>query len=223
MNEKDIWIFYSLLEKGISVCSDDLSNMPLSAFDIQRIRRMRKTEDRNRSIAGRLLLQKAITSLNISEDAICTIEWDQLKKPFIHAIYPLQFNISHSGQCVVCALTTGKVGVDIEKMDCHVDINDFADVFSNKELDSIDAFSSPYRQFYKLWTLKESVLKAKGTGFLTFPIEVQTLENPVQIDGERFFTHHDFINDYSLSVATLFPVENIHLKRINLSEQQKSL
>lgn len=182
MKEGDIWVFYMYVDKEIS----DLTEIPLSVFDLRRIGRMRRMEDRERSIAGRLLLQHAIMNLNIYKNTVCTIEWDKFKKPFIKSIYPLQFNISHSGQCVVCALTYGKVGVDIEKMDYRIDIDDFANVFSKKELDFIYAVSTPYRQFYKLWTLKESILKAKGTGFLTSPIEVLTLENPVKINEDFF-------------------------------------
>ena len=89
-------------------------------------------------------------------------------------------------------------------------------VFSEKELDFIYAVSTPHRQFYKLWTLKESILKAKGTGFLTSPIEVLTLENPVKINEDFFYTHHTFMNDYSLSVAASFPAKNIYLSRIKL-------
>ncbi len=212
MKEGDIWVFYTYVDKGIS----DLTEIPLSVFDLSRIGKMRRIEDRERSIAGRLLLQHAIMNLNISKDAVCAIEWDKFKKPFIKSIYPLQFNISHSGQCVVCALTSGKVGVDIEKMDYRIDIDDFANVFSEKELDFIYAVSTPHRQFYKLWTLKESILKAKGTGFLTSPIEVLTLENPVKINEDFFYTHHTFMNDYSLSVAASFPAKNIYLSRIKL-------
>lgn len=216
MKEGDIWIFYAYVDNRTSACLNQFTEALLSVSDMHRIGKMRKAADRVRSIAGRLLLQHAITNLNISKDAICTIEWDKFKKPFIKAIYPLQFNISHSEQYVVCVLTSGKVGIDIEKMDCGVDINDFETVFSKKELDFIYTFSTPYRQFYKLWTLKECILKAKGTGFLTSPIKIRTLENPVKIDGDCFYTHHTFMNDYSLSVATLFPVKNIYLKRIKL-------
>ena len=208
MREEDIWVFYTYVDKGIS----NLAEIPLSSFDLYRIEKMRKTEDRER----RLLLQYAIMNLNISKDAICTIEWDKFKKPFIKSIYPFQFNISHSGQCVVCALTSGRVGIDIEKMDYRIDINDFAYVFSQKELDFIYAGSTPYRQFYKLWTLKECILKAKGTGFLTSPIEVMTLENPAKIRGECFYTYHTFMNDYSLSVAVSIPSKKIYLSRIEL-------
>ena len=70
--------------------------------------------------------------------------------------------------------------------------------------------------FYKLWTLKECVLKAQGTGFLTSPIEVLTLENPVRISGDCFYTHHTFMNDYSLSVAASIPSKNVYLSRIEL-------
>lgn len=218
MTERDIWIFYSFISKERSVSLIELIDIPLSVFDVHRIEKMRKTEDRNRSIVGRLLLQKAMENLNISKDAIYTIEWDKFMKPFIKVIYPFQFNISHSEQCVVCALTSGKVGIDVEKIDCGIDINDFEGVFSKKELDCIYAFSTPYRQLYKLWTLKECILKAKGTGFLTSPTKIRTLDNPVKIDGESFYTHHTFMNDYSLAVATPFPAKKVHLRRISLSE-----
>ena len=63
MREEDIWVFYTYVDKVIS----NLAEIPLSVFDLCRIEKMRRKEDRERSLAGRLLLQHAIMNLNISK------------------------------------------------------------------------------------------------------------------------------------------------------------
>jgi 4'-phosphopantetheinyl transferase len=74
------------------------------------------------------------------------------------------FNISHSGNKVVCILGDHrKVGIDIEEMR-HTDIDDFKDQFSSREWHMIKSARDPLITFYEYWTAKECILKADGQG-----------------------------------------------------------
>ena len=97
--------------------------------------------------------------------------YSPLGKPFLASdIYKkqLHFNLSHSGDYALCALTLNRsIGIDLEYM-CYVpDMETMSDYFfSLKEKDLILSLSPYMRQqaFFNLWTLKEAYLKATGKG-----------------------------------------------------------
>jgi 4'-phosphopantetheinyl transferase len=78
----------------------------------------------------------------------------------------LQFNIAHSHNMVVCAITLeNEIGVDVEKVSGP--ILDIAErFFAVGELEYIAKCESEGRSrtAYKIWTLKEAFIKAKGLG-----------------------------------------------------------
>ena len=80
------------------------------------------------------------------------------------------FNISHSGDYAVLALSDGRVGIDVEKIR-PVDFKIAEACFHGKELESFN-FDPDKRpeNFYRLWTLKESFIKAVGQG-LSYPLK----------------------------------------------------
>ncbi|MCC2626346.1 MAG: hypothetical protein K0R14_2219 [Burkholderiales bacterium] len=78
------------------------------------------------------------------------------------------FNITHCYNQVVLGIYRGNdyaIGVDIEHIDSKINIDEMAPmVFSKSERKFID--NSP-ANFFKLWTKKEALIKALGTGFAT--------------------------------------------------------
>ncbi|MDE0310423.1 MAG: 4'-phosphopantetheinyl transferase superfamily protein [Acidiferrobacterales bacterium] len=87
------------------------------------------------------------------------------------------FNLSHSGMHGLIAFASeGRVGVDVEE---RIDSNDFDGigkiVFGEQEqteLSSRQVREKPHF-FYTLWTLKEALIKALGTGFSLDPSRFQ--------------------------------------------------
>lgn len=81
---------------------------------------------------------------------------------------PLQFNLSHSGDLAVYAVTLSReIGVDIEWMDPKIAAEPLAArFFTPGECDVLAALSghAQTRAFYQLWTRKEAYLKALGLG-----------------------------------------------------------
>ena len=76
----------------------------------------------------------------------------------------IDFNIAHSGDYIVCAVSKDtKLGVDIEKIRI-VNIDDFTIGFRDEELNEIKKHESPVEHFFSLWTQKEAVSKANGKG-----------------------------------------------------------
>jgi 4'-phosphopantetheinyl transferase len=81
---------------------------------------------------------------------------------------PLQFNLSHSAQSVVCAVTrAGPVGVDVETSLPDSGLLGMAEhYFAGAELETVQSLSGERQQlmFARIWTLKEAYIKARGEG-----------------------------------------------------------
>jgi len=78
---------------------------------------------------------------------------------------PPCISISHSGSMVACALSrSGRVGVDIERARAARPIAAIADsVFGPDEQERVARQGAA--EFYRIWTLREALAKATGTGF----------------------------------------------------------
>lgn len=91
------------------------------------------------------------------------IDYTSYGRPFI-VNSKLDFNISHAGEYLVLAIIdSSKVGIDIEECDNSINPAELGSiVFSSVEQELID---NDINKFFKLWTKKEALIKAHGTGF----------------------------------------------------------
>jgi 4'-phosphopantetheinyl transferase len=91
-----------------------------------------------------------------------------------HAASGLQFNLSHSGDLAVLAVTYGRpVGVDVEQVRPLTDALAIARRFFTPEETAWLSAASPAdlgTRFFRLWTRKEAVIKAVGRG-LWMPLD----------------------------------------------------
>jgi len=93
---------------------------------------------------------------------------DQGGAPFLESgdgTRPPFISISHSAAMVACALCrSGRVGVDIEHARAARPIAAIAEsVFGPDEQDRVARHGAA--EFYRIWTLREALAKATGTGF----------------------------------------------------------
>jgi len=88
------------------------------------------------------------------------------KPRLVRAPLPLDFNLSHSGDWMVCAVSAGTpVGVDIELDNSSRNVMRLSRrFFSPAETADIEALPEDARRerFYDYWTLKEATVKAFG-------------------------------------------------------------
>lgn len=97
-------------------------------------------------------------------------------KPYFPSRPDCQFNISHSGDLLVCALARYPVGVDIQTVKPHSQ-RLLDRVCSEAERAWLRGYNDDPAAFAKLWTLKESRCKQSGRG-LTMPISQLTIPLP---------------------------------------------
>ncbi len=91
-------------------------------------------------------------------------------KPYIIPSRDLYFNLSHSGDYIVCACSDKEVGVDIERI-ATARMQVARRFFHPEEIKMLDGLSGDRQDhcFFSYWAVKESFLKYKGTG-LTKPL-----------------------------------------------------
>lgn len=97
-------------------------------------------------------------------------------KPFLKAYPQLHFNISHTKGLVVCSLGDEEMGIDVEWIrPFHERILQKA--LSPRELSHLKGLSPEERMeyFFRIWTLKESYVKALGCG-ITAPFTELSFE-----------------------------------------------
>ncbi len=88
-------------------------------------------------------------------------------KPYLTERSDIYVNWSHSGDYVVCVVSDREVGIDLQKMDREPGENLFRKALTETERKSCEGMISEdrKRRFYEYWSIKESFLKALGTGF----------------------------------------------------------
>jgi 4'-phosphopantetheinyl transferase len=92
-------------------------------------------------------------------------EENRYGKPSLRGAARLQFNLSHSGDWCVCAVSESAVGIDVEQI--RQQELDWADkLLADDEKAELLALTGYDRlkRFYEIWTLKESYVKALGRG-----------------------------------------------------------
>ena len=99
-------------------------------------------------------------------EALQFSEGEHGKPRLVNAGRPLEFNLSHSGDWLVCAVTAGTtVGVDLER--CRPErasMKVARRFFREQEAALLEKSSdaSMVEHFYDFWTLKEAAIKARG-------------------------------------------------------------
>src|SRR3990167_11472681 len=174
----------------------------LSADEKERAARFHGVLTRERYIVARALLRKILhLYIEISPEKI-VFSYSEKGKPFLsnnaHALY---FNVSHSHDRMICALSTeSEIGVDIEKMELDFKENIAKRFFSKEEYAQIENLPKEERvtAFYRIWSRKEAVIKAFGAG-LFVPMGDKTCH------VENFSVHPD----YQAAFATFQPVDAV--------------
>lgn len=156
-----VWFWRTDFEEGR--CTE-LAAM-LSPTERAAAARFRFPRDRTRALvshAGLRLLLGAY--LGVSPESV-PLEAGGSGKPRLAGVNALSFNLSHSGAYAAAVFSRGReVGIDIEQIHPAVAWRDIAGrFFSAEERTWLDSQASA-EAFFRLWTLKEAVVKAVGTG-----------------------------------------------------------
>ena len=198
------------LTAGISGFDLDRISSRLTSERRERISKFVRKEDVQRSVLAELMLRQTILeSLGLSDKEI-SFGANPYGKPFLVGIGDFYFNLSHSGEWVVCVTDHAPVGIDIE-MIRPVEYNIARRFFSSAEYGDLMAKNEAERlhYFFSLWTLKESYIKARGKGFAipfdSFSIRIDEVGNVrLEMDdmpGGWFFKRYGIDHRHKMAVC----------------------
>ena len=122
----------------------------------EKLNRVKSLKAKNESILVWHLLCNALSSMGITDFDII---YGENGKPFLAGI-PLCFNLSHTDNLVCCAVGKSDIGIDAEKIKPVKEslLNKVLTENERKRLKETDS------DFIRFWTLKESLLKYRGSG-----------------------------------------------------------
>ena len=169
-----------------AVCSDEtitpatLNRLSYQLDEAEREHcgRFRHTGSRRQYICARALLRHALSRREVD---IEPASWRYRRTPSgklelaeSHVHTGLRFNLSHSGDVVVCAIAHHRtVGVDVEWINRSCECKTIAErYFAPAECQALLALPDDQIRaaFFDFWTLKEAYVKALGHG-LSYPLE----------------------------------------------------
>ena len=158
-------------------------------------------QDKIACLFGKLLLIDGLKIIGYESSLIARLEYTSYGRPYLPV--DIDFNISHSGNYVICAIAKNmNLGVDIEEIK-QIDLIDFQDTMNPDQWQMIHRDSDPAKAFFRFWTIKESIVKAIGKG-LSIPFQdLEIFDNKIRFDGKFWQTQEINIHDnYSASIAT---------------------
>ena len=161
-DQADVWQF----SISRSLPSADNYLAMLNPAEIERAGRYRQTKDKNRFIVSRGALRTVLGKYLDVAPADVKLGVGPFQKPSIanSSNKNLHFNLSHSGDCILLAISGSEIGVDVEIINTLFKYREIlADNFSTDEIRFIDEGPAAER-FFLLWTRKEAILKGIGTG-----------------------------------------------------------
>jgi phosphopantetheinyl transferase len=140
------------------------------------------------------------------------LSWNDAGKPMLCGAdgpESLDASLSHSGRIALVGITDlGNIGVDVEYRTSRRSIFEIASyAFGPEELREVE--SGGQFAFYKIWTLREALAKACGTGFSTLADGRDYFAGAIKpgtwlatIDGHQWlFSTGELAGDYAVSVA----------------------
>jgi 4'-phosphopantetheinyl transferase len=153
----------------------------LSSVEITRADRFVFEADRVRFVASHGMLRMKLAAYCRTRPELLVFGTGSHGKPFLlEPSIPIQFNLSHSGELAAIVITPNmRCGIDIEKIRHEISDQAIAErFFCKRENEWLRCLPENQRiqGFYRLWSVKESILKADGKG-LSIPLsDIDTSE-----------------------------------------------
>jgi len=166
-------------------------------------------QDAQLSLLGKVLLMKIFEEKGISDREVNNLLYSEFGKPYLKSKSAF-FNISHSGEIVICAFSeASEIGIDIEHIE-NISIDDFKNQMTEYEWKNVSDSDNIPVAFYKYWTRKEAVIKAHGRG-LSLPLNsFEIIDGETIIDEDHYFTLEIGVADtYSCHLGVKFNLINI--------------
>lgn len=162
----------------------------------EKIDKCKMNKDKYLSLGAGMLLEHALKEAGLPGKLAITT--GPVGKPYFRDYPKVHFNLSHSGSMVMCILSDYEAGCDVEKIKPGRE-RVAKRFFSAEEKAFLESEEDFDRAFYRIWTRKESYMKATGQGILLDPLSFSAVS-----DGERSrFWEFTFGTEYCFACCLL--------------------
>jgi len=197
----DLDVYYGIVDSFVNMVP--VFYYYLSDYEKARANRFKHESDYNCYIAAHALLRIELSKLLRTKAESIRIEESVNGRPFTSGV-DLPFSLSRTKNifAFVIGQSNQLLGIDIEQIKPGIDFTNISrEYFSIKEqqlIFSFDRIADQNRTFFEIWTRKEALLKAIGTGINAELSKVQVLEgeNHIDIEGVQ-------INADSFKITTI--------------------
>ena len=187
----------------------------------QRLSKYPTLQDRYQSLCGKLLLQQGFNQWRNTDDTnyLRKLQYSPKGRPYLPDGPATDFNISHSGSIVVCAITgSGHLGVDVQQV-IRVDPR-LAQLFlSKKEWKGISKTATD-EQLIKMWAKKEAITKTTGDGLSLSFGNICLDQDRYSFDGKYIIRTQEVLLSpgYACFVASDRNIRTITTKYVPITE-----
>lgn len=211
----------ALKDKSVYECL--YNSLPI--FRKEKADKLRLNADKMRCVGAWALTSYALSCEGITD--LSNIKFTEKGKPYLNNCN-IHFNISHSGEYVMCAVSNQPLGCDVEAIS-NVDLKIAEKYFNIAEAEKIFNNPEPDRQrdmFFRLWTLKESFMKAVGKGLTLklndFSVVINngdaTVKQEIEPHKTFYFKEYSIDKNYKFSCCSLTsdfaPVQIVDLNKL---------
>lgn len=182
----------------------------------EKLFKFRRWQDRQAFLIGKLLLWKGLKQLKYDDNCLTKLHFNNYGKPYIDQIN--FFNLSHSGNYVICAFYKEEIGIDIEEIK-ELEIENFKSIFTEQEKSYLKASPKSLKDFFRFWTIKESVIKAEGKG-LSIPLQQINASNRTNVVYDQKVWHImelDLFQNCCCSIATKLKDPSVTLTKVEFN------
>lgn len=187
------------------------------------IDRMRFDKGKRLSLAAGIAMEKALDEAGFSG---ADIGYTEAGKPFVTG-GKSYFNITHTDEIALCAISDREVGIDVEgersfgdsliRYTFSEDEIRLADAIAKRLGKSVSSKTDLDRVFVRFWTIKESLMKWSGLGLGLSPKAIRIYEEPEnilratvsekeyeEVSHSLYFSLYEY-GVYQVSVCSTYP------------------
>ena len=167
----------------------------LSIYRREKLKKQKNALIRRQSLFSELLLRFALQDSGFSAETPLDLKTGDYGKPFLR-LDGCFFNLSHSADAVICALSDREIGADVQ-MKAMLQPAVIKRCFSEEEKAFIRAAADPDDAFTEIWVKKESFCKLKGRGLSLSPASFSVFDKEIAP-----LLWHETAGEYHLAVCS---------------------
>ncbi|MBD7963030.1 4'-phosphopantetheinyl transferase family protein [Fictibacillus norfolkensis] len=198
------------LDVDMSILSDD---------EISRLNTFRVSEQKDTYLKCRYVLRQLLALYINKPPSSISLSYNSFGKPDLtYNPSHISFNISHCKHSAVIGITKGSIGVDIECKTGQSLIEASSLFLNDEEMEALKFTPDPERALLHLWTQKEAILKAEGTGFSSSPHAITGyVTSSVQLQNAE--VNHYHLNSFMRgdSIVSICTSTSVNIKQLDFS------